>query len=178
VKSALAEASELAETTLRGVRDLSQLLHPSMLDDFGLPTTLTAYLRSYGQRTGIRAQLAETIEHRFSPAMEVAIYRIVQEALNNVARHSGATACTVLLSVDQQNLHLTIDDNGRGIDAAVGSTPARRGLGLLGMRERAQALGGTFLATSADGGGTRICVTLPLAAGNVPSESGVETEVA
>lgn len=88
-KDALQEASEIAETTLRGVRDLSQLLHPSMLDDFGLPATLTAYLRSFSQRTGIRAQLAETIDDRLPAAVEVAVYRIVQEALSNVARQIG-----------------------------------------------------------------------------------------
>ena len=85
VRGALEEASELTETTLRGVRDLSQLLHPSMLDDFGLPTTLTTYLRSFSQRTGIRAQLAETIDDRLVPAIEVCVYRIVQEAFNNIA---------------------------------------------------------------------------------------------
>src|SRR5436190_7251206 len=114
-KGALEEASELTETTLRGVRDLSQLLHPSMLDDFGLPTTLTTYLRSFSQRTGIRAQLAETIDDRLVPSIEVGIYRIVQEAFNNIVQHSGATACTVALSAGAGALRLVIEDNGRGL---------------------------------------------------------------
>src|SRR6188508_2713141 len=114
VKDALVEARELTESTLRDVRDLSQLLHPSALDDFGLPATLTTYLRSFSQRTGIRAQLAETIDDRFTSDVEVAVYRIVQEALNNVARHSNASACTVALSVTDHVLHLTIEDNGGG----------------------------------------------------------------
>jgi len=162
VKDALEEASELAETTLRGVRDLSQLLHPSMLDDFGLPTTLTTYLRSFSQRTGIRAQLAETIDDRLLPSIEVGIYRIVQEAFNNIVQHSGATACTVALSAGAGALRLVIEDNGRGLGPFPRPVGVRQGLGLIGMRERAQALGGSFLIENAATGGTRISVRLPL----------------
>jgi signal transduction histidine kinase len=162
VKGALEEASELTERTLRGVRDLSQLLHPSMLDDFGLPTTLATYLRSVSQRTGIRAQLAETIDDRLVPAIEVGVYRIVQEALNNIVQHSGATACTVSLSAGGGLLHLVIEDNGRGLGPFPRPADTQRGLGLIGMRERAQALGGTFAIDDSATGGTRISVTLPL----------------
>ena len=160
VKGALEDASQLAETTLRGVRDLSQLLHPSTLDDFGLPATLAAYLRSFSSRTGIRAQLAETIDERLAPTVETAVYRIVQEALSNVAQHSGATACTVSLNEGAAVLNLVIEDNGEGLERTF--DPTRRGLGLIGMRERAQALGGTFSAVTRAGGGTQVAVTLPL----------------
>jgi len=160
VKGALEDASQLAETTLRGVRDLSQLLHPSTLDDFGLPATLAAYLRNFSSRTGIRAQLAETIDERLAPAVETAVYRIVQEALSNVAQHSGATACTVALNEGADVLNLVIEDNGDGLERMFDS--ARRGLGLIGMRERAQTLGGTFSAVTRAGGGTQVAVTLPL----------------
>jgi two-component system, NarL family, sensor histidine kinase UhpB len=159
-RTALEEAKQIAETTLRGVRDLSQLLHPSMLDDFGLPATLTAYLRSFSQRTGIRAQLAETLEERLSPEIELCVYRIVQEALSNVAQHSGATACTVSVSGGEGILRLAIDDNGHGLQGGA-STPVRQGLGILGMRERAQAFGGTFMHGSNVSGGVSIVVTLP-----------------
>ena len=159
-KEALHEAREIAETTLRGVRDLSQLLHPSMLDDFGLPATLTAYLRSFSQRTGVRAQLAETIDDRLPPLVEVCVYRIVQEAMSNVAQHSGATACTVSLSAGNDELQLVIEDNGHGLSEPSQTGP--RGLGLIGMRERAQSLGGTFvIGNRPGGGGTRIAVALP-----------------
>lgn len=160
VKGALEDASQLAETTLRGVRDLSQLLHPSTLDDFGLPATLAAYLRNFSSRTGIRAQLAETIDERLAPAVETAVYRIVQEALSNVAQHSGATACTVSLNEGADVLNLVIEDNGEGLEKTF--DPTRRGLGLIGMRERAQALGGTFSAVTRPGGGAQLSVTLPL----------------
>jgi signal transduction histidine kinase len=159
-RGALEEAKEIAETTLRCVRDLSQLLHPSMLDDFGLPATLSTYLRSFSQRTGIRAQLAETLEDRLSPEIELCVYRIVQEALSNVAQHSGATACTVSLSGGEGILRLAIEDNGHGLPGP-SPAPVRQGLGILGMRERAQAFGGTFALGSNVGGGASIVVTLP-----------------
>jgi signal transduction histidine kinase len=158
-RAALEEAKDIAETTLRGVRDLSQLLHPSMLDDFGLPATLTAQLRKFSERTGIRAQLAETLDIRLSPPLEVAVYRICQEALTNVARHSGATACTVSLSAGDGVVLLVVEDNGVGFRLSI--SPGADGLGLIGMRERAQALGGTFAIDKRVGGGTRVRVSLP-----------------
>jgi len=162
VRTALEEARDLSENTLRSVRDMSQLLHPSALDDFGLPATLTAYLRNFSHRTSIRAQLAETMETRLAPDIEVCVYRIVQEALSNVARHSGATACTVSLNSGGGLLRLVIEDNGRGVGPMANRLTSGGGLGLIGMRERAQALGGTFSIKERDGGGTVVSVTLPL----------------
>ena len=162
VRTALEEARDLSENALRSVRDMSQLLHPSALDDFGLPATLTTYLRTFSHRTGIRAQLAETMETRLAPEIEVSVYRIVQEALSNVARHSGATACTVSLNSGRGALRLVIEDNGRGIGPIATPLAAGRGLGLIGMRERAQAFGGTFTIKERDGGGTIVAVMLPL----------------
>jgi len=162
VRSALEEARDLSENTLRSVRDMSQLLHPSALDDFGLPATLTAYLRNFSHRTGIRAQLAETMEARLAPDIEVCVYRIVQEALSNVARHSGASACTVSLNSGGGMLRLVIEDNGRGVASSANRLTSGPGLGLIGMRERAQALGGTFSIKERDGGGTIVAVALPL----------------
>lgn len=159
-KAALQEATQIAEDTLQGVRNLSQLLHPSTLDDFGLPASVTAYLRSFSQRTGIRAQLAETLDDRLTPELEVSVYRIVQEALSNVAQHSAATACTVALGAGDGVLRLVVEDNGHGL-SAVTAPPERRGLGLIGMRERAQAFGGTFAIENRAGGGARVTVTLP-----------------
>ena len=159
-RSALEEARDLSDNTLRSVRDMSQLLHPSALDDFGLPATLTTYLRKFSHRTGIRAQLAETMHTRLAPAIEMCVYRIVQEALNNIAQHSGASGCTVALSTSANMLRLVVEDNGRG--PAGGRFGEGRGLGLIGMRERAQALGGTFTIGQRESGGTVLAVTLPL----------------
>jgi signal transduction histidine kinase len=161
---ALDAARATAETTLQNVRDLSQLLHPSMLDDFGLPEALRAHLRSFSTRTGIRAQLThERMDDRLPPEVEVCVYRIVQEALTNVARHSGASACTVSLVRREGFLHLAIEDDGRGVAPLPSRTAdVRRGLGLIGMRERAQALSGSFAIESRSEGGTRLVVRLPV----------------
>jgi signal transduction histidine kinase len=176
VRKALEEARNISETTLRSVRDMSQLLHPSVLDDFGLPATLTTYLRNFAQRTGIRAHLAETMEARLALEIEVCVYRIAQEALSNVAQHSGATACTVSLNSGGGLLRLVVEDNGRGIGTVANRLTAGHGLGLIGMRERAQALGGSFTIGDRAGGGTVLAVTLPLgvaATGDVATESVV-----
>jgi signal transduction histidine kinase len=161
VRKALEDARDISETTLRSVRDMSQLLHPSVLDDFGLPATLTTYLRNFSQRTGIRAQLAETMDARLAPAIEVCVYRIVQEALSNVAQHSGATACTVSLNAGGGLVRLVVEDNGRGIGSGANGAIAGPGLGLIGMRERAQALGGSFAIAGRAGGGTTLTVAVP-----------------
>jgi len=163
---ALEEARGVAETTLQGVRDLSQLLHPSMLDDFGLPETLAAYLRNFSRRTGIRAHFSnEGGDERMTPDVEVCVYRIVQEALTNVARHSGALSCTVSLRRIEGEVELVVEDSGRGMASSAEGADARRGLGLMGMRERAQALSGRFTIANRPEGGTRIVVALPVRAG-------------
>jgi signal transduction histidine kinase len=164
-RASLEEARSIAETTLQGVRDLSQLLHPSMLDDFGLPEALSAYLRSFSKRTSIAAQLTlEGLTHRLPTDVEVCIYRVVQEALTNVARHSGARSCNVSVARTGDTVHLQIDDSGRGFKGTDALETERRGLGLIGMRERAQALSGQFSIQERPGGGTRITVMLPVPA--------------
>jgi signal transduction histidine kinase len=162
-QAALEEARSVTESTLQGVRDLSQLLHPSMLDDFGLPETLAAYLRNFSKRTGVRAQFShDGGAERMPPDVEVCLYRIVQEALTNVARHSGALSCSVALRQGEREVELIVEDSGRGIVLTPGAADVRRGLGLMGMRERAQALSGRFELSDRPGGGTRISVTLPV----------------
>jgi signal transduction histidine kinase len=170
-KASLEEARSLAESTLQSVRDLSQLLHPSMLDDFGLPEAVSGYLRNFSKRTGIRTQLVtERMEERLPTEVEVCVYRIVQEATTNVARHSGASVCTVSLERREATLQLTIEDDGRGIDQPRSGEP-RRGLGLIGMRERAQALAGSFIITTRPEGGTRVVVKLPVSGVAAPVEA-------
>jgi signal transduction histidine kinase len=162
VVSSLEDARSIAENTLQGVRDLSQLLHPSMLDDFGLPETLRSYLRSYAKRTGIRTQFNEHgMEQRLPADAEVCMYRIAQEALTNVARHSGARNVVVTVSRTDAGIHMTVEDDGRGVDGRMIRSHAAHGLGLIGMRERAQALGGTFSIEPRQSGGTRVAVHLP-----------------
>jgi signal transduction histidine kinase len=175
LRGALEEARDLSDNIMRSVRDMSQLLHPSALDDFGLPATLTTYLRNFSHRTGIRAQLAETMEARLAAEIELCVYRIVQEALSNIAQHSGATACTVSLNAGGGVLRLLVEDNGRGLRGTAERVESGRGLGLIGMRERAQALGGTFTIKDRDGGGTSVAVTLPLETTQVTNNADTES---
>jgi signal transduction histidine kinase len=164
-RASLEEARAIAERTLQGVRDLSQFLHPSMLDDFGLPETLSAYVRSFSKRSGIRAEFSHSgLEDRLPGDVEVCVYRIIQEALSNVARHSGADQCAVDVVWRDDMLRLTITDNGRGIGGAHPHDVQRRGLGLIAMRERAQSLGGRFVIADRAEGGTRVVVMLPVPA--------------
>jgi signal transduction histidine kinase len=164
-RAALDEAKDITETTLQSVRDLSQLLHPSTLDDFGLPETLRTYLRRFADRTGIRAQLVAALPDRLPQQVEASLYRIIQEAMNNVARHSGATECTITINTHGTELQLLVHDNGCGLKADRG-----HGLGLIAMRERAQAQGGTLVIESPPWGGTRVAVTMRVAASDRTSE--------
>jgi signal transduction histidine kinase len=162
VTAPLEEARAIAEKTLHGLRNLSQLLHPSILDDFGLPETLEAFVRTFSKRTDIRASLTVTgLESRLPAGVEVAVYRIVQEALTNVSRHSRATQCAVGIVRDADALTVTVEDDGIGVQGAR-DTPMPRGLGVVGMRERAQSLSGSFAMERREQGGTRVTVVIPL----------------
>jgi signal transduction histidine kinase len=154
-----AEARRLASKTLSEIRDLSQVLRPSVPDDYGLIPSLDTYLRTFAERHRVVATLrAPDLPERLPPHVETAVYRIAQEALSNVARHAQATHVQVALVAQDGELRLDIEDDGIGI-----GDPARtKGLGLIGIRERVRALGGTVSILSPPG--TRLSVRLPLAA--------------
>jgi len=159
----LSDARSITESALAAVRDLSHLLHPVLLDDLGLPAAIEWYLRGFGRRYGIRCDFSQTgPEGRLAQDVEASSYRIVQEALTNVAKHARATVCRVPLDRSDTRLRLTIDDDGVGFDnrarAAVGE---RRGLGLIGIRERVTRLDGTVAIETGPGKGTRLTVELP-----------------
>lgn len=162
-RGVLEEARDVAEQTLQGVRNLSQLLHPSVLDDFGLEATLRAYLNRFSERTSIAATVRCQLPSRLPSPVEAGLYRIAQEALNNVARHSHASACTVSLAVTEGHITMDIEDNGQGRWPAPG-TRRVNGLGLIAMRERAQSLGGTVTVGAGANGGTRLSAVVPVAA--------------
>jgi len=160
---ALETAQQLVDGALHTVRDLSRLLHPSVLDDLGLIAALEPHVQAFQRRHGIRTELVhEDMESRLAPEIELAAYRIVQEALTNVARHSGASQCRVSLHRRTQRIAITVEDQGRGFEVqADASTRAVRGLGLISIRERATLMGGTVAIESAPGTGTRLSVELP-----------------
>jgi signal transduction histidine kinase len=159
----LDNARSIADGALQTVRDLSQLLHPAMLDDLGLTAAIDWHLQSFGKRHDIRVQLLhERMNERLPPKTEAAAFRIVQEALTNAARHAHATSCRIYLQGLSNTVLITIEDDGVGFDATeIPQSTARRGLGLLGIRERVAQLRGTLRLESSPGKGTRLTVELP-----------------
>jgi signal transduction histidine kinase len=155
---ALGEARRLLDTTLRSVRDLVMGLRPSMLDDFGLRPALEWHVRDFRRRFNIPVDLTLDGDLDSLPdPYRTAVYRIVQEALTNCARHSHATRVAVSVCRRDGNIELRVADDGTGID------PGRaRGMGLLGIEERARELRGAFHVASRAPQGTEIVVTLPV----------------
>jgi signal transduction histidine kinase len=158
----LRDVRTITEGALATVRDLSHLLHPALLDDLGLASAIEWYLRGFGARHDIRTELLhEGMEERFAPDIEASAYRIVQEALTNVAKHARATVCRVYLQRLPHTILVTVEDNGAGFDAAAaGEVQRRGGIGLIGIRERAVQLRGTVRLESSPGKGTRLTVEL------------------
>ena len=156
-------AQGCADDAIHTVRDLSQLLHPSLLDHLGLPAALQWSLRAFSERTGIRAELTtDGVDERFAPELETCLYRIAQEGLTNVARHAEARMCRVRLQRLRHALVMTVEDDGKGFDAQqLQAEHANPGLGLLGVQERVFGFGGTFRLDTAVGRGTRLTVELP-----------------
>jgi two-component system sensor histidine kinase UhpB len=157
VRAHLQEVRSLIARTLAEVRDLSQLLRPSALDDYGLLPSLEKQVVGFREQHHIETALTTSgLPERLPPEVETTVYRVTQEALTNVARHAQARKVRIVLAAVPGGLELAVEDDG------VGFTPPRRaeGLGLIGMRERVRALGGTFEIAS--DGGTQVRVRLPL----------------
>ncbi len=163
LRERLAEAAYLTEQTLEQVRELSLDLRPPMLDDLGLVPTLRWYVKRYSSRTAIQTGLTLLgTEQRLSATVETALYRVLQEALTNVARHAGAKMVQVTLHYQATGVIATVADNGCGFDVDAISAREIGSMGLLGMRERVSLLGGKFQIESLIGKGTTLWLELPL----------------
>lgn len=155
----LHEIREIAQAALGNVRGLSQSLHPSILEEVGLEGTIAWFLSTVERQTGVAVSYERSGEGRtVDSAAGIHVYRVLQEALSNVARHSGADRVAVRLRFDEHGLRLDVEDHGRGI----GDTH-RRGLGMIAMRERAAIVGGTIEFLRPADGGTLVRLTVPLA---------------
>ena len=143
------------------VRQMSLNLRPPMLDDLGLLPALQWHIKRYTEQTHIQVDLehVDLEEQRFAPDVEITAYRVVQEALTNVARYAGVDTATVQVWADDEYLHVQIEDHGCGFDTA---SKMYSSSGLSGMRERVQLLQGTLAIRSVPGDGTRVQATLPL----------------
>jgi len=159
MRTRAADARRLAAQTVTEMRELSQLLRPSALDDYGLVPTLEAFLNGFAERQRITATLTvEGLPDRLPADIETALYRIAQEALTNVARHARATRVRVRLCTDAGKVHLRVEDDGVGFPTGFSTTPS--GTGLIGVRERVRALDGALSLTSS--GGACMEVRLPI----------------
>jgi signal transduction histidine kinase len=167
VRDEVQEVRDIAQTTLDNIRSLSQALHPVLLEEAGLVSTLDWYIPTVERQTGLVLHYEKSGEaFPLDGGASVHVYRVLQEALNNVSRHSGAKEAWVRLKFLPDALQLEVEDHGKGI------VPEKngRGIGLVAMRERAELLGGTLELLQAAGGGTM--VRLRIERQNVETHAG------
>jgi signal transduction histidine kinase len=152
------EVQEIAQSTLNNIRTLSQALHPVLLDEAGLESTLDWYIPTLGRQTGLTLHYEKTGQSfPVETSAGVHIYRVLQEALNNVSRHSGAGEAWIGLRFSAEALELEVEDHGKGFTAE----KMPRGIGLVAMRERAELVGGTLAISPGAQGGTKISLQIP-----------------
>jgi two-component system sensor histidine kinase UhpB len=157
----VADCMKLVDEAIGNVRQMSQLLRPTILDDFGLEAGLRWLAEGFSARTGIEVAVESSYSGRLADETETHLFRIAQEALTNVARHSGAKHAQVKLESAGTEIRLTVQDDGRGMDA---HQTNGRGLGLIGMRARARSAGGDVSVVSQPGEGARIEARVPIEA--------------
>jgi signal transduction histidine kinase len=176
VKAQAAELRSVAARTLDNVHDLARELRPSVLDDLGLAAALERYVSEYEQRTRVPVDLAirGLSSRRLPPAVEIALYRIIQEGLTNIARHAEANSASVLLEMHDGSIRAIIEDDGRGFDPERVLASSER-LGLYGMQERIQLLGGTFTVESRPGQGASLYVEFGTSNNQTPAAETLKT---
>jgi signal transduction histidine kinase len=156
----VAQLRELVVATLQDVRRLAVELRPKVLDDFGLVPALERLTGAFAEQTGIDVDLeAGAVSERLPPEVETAIYRIVQESLTNVVKHSHAQRVSVLLTRANGRIKAVIEDDGTGFDPGA---PRSDGIGLIGMRERIELLDGTLAVESSETSGTTVALEVPV----------------
>jgi signal transduction histidine kinase len=158
LRADLQEVLQTVQATLENVRSLSQALHPVMLDEAGLESTLDWYIPTVERQNGIAISYDKEGEpFPVDGSAGVHVYRVLQEALNNVARHSGAKQASVRLRFLSRTLELEVQDHGSGF----AESPNKRGIGLVAMRERAELMGGQIVFSRPPEGGTLVHLTVP-----------------
>jgi signal transduction histidine kinase len=158
LRTDLQEVQQIAQETLDRVRSLSQALHPVMLDEVGLEATLDWYIPTVERQSGIAISYEKQgASFAMDGSAAVQIYRVLQEALNNVARHSGGEQAWVRLRFLPATLELEVEDHGTGFNGR----PAKQGIGLVAMRERSELMGGRIVFSTPAAGGTLLHLTVP-----------------
>jgi signal transduction histidine kinase len=164
VQEKTSQLRAVAAQTLDGVHRLALELRPSVLDDLGLVAAMQRHARDWGKNFGLSVDFQATgLDRRLSPQVETTAYRIVQEALTNVARHAEARNVSVLLEYRGDSVVCIVEDDGRGFDVRrVLEAKDMRRLGLYGMQERISLVGGKLTVESTAGLGTTVFVEIPL----------------
>jgi two-component system, NarL family, sensor kinase len=162
---AVSENAAMVEQISREIRTISHLLHPPLLDAAGLASALRWYVDGFSERSKIKVELDIPKEFgRLSDEMEIAIFRMVQECLTNIHRHSGGAYAAIRAHEKDRHVFIEVQDQGKGIPREKQlelSSSSRTGVGFRGMRERLRQLGGSLTIRS-DNAGTAVTATLPL----------------
>ncbi len=159
LREGLFEIRGIVQKTLDKVRSLSQQLHPNILDDYGLEKALEWYVQEFRQQTGLAISYEkEGTGPPVSSEVSIHVYRILQEALNNVVRHANSPAAWVRVRMTSDRIHIEVEDHGIGLDTAVN----KKGLGLVAMRERSELVGGRLEFQRPPAGGTLMRLEVPL----------------
>jgi len=172
----LTEARDIASGTLQEIRRVIFDLRPTLLDDLGLTAAVDWYAKTSLSKAGIQPIVrASGLDSRLPQRLEVALYRLVQEAVANVIKHSYARQCTVSLTGSNGAVETVVEDDGRGFDPDKIDRAGEEHLGIVGMQERVRSLGGQFAIDSRRGGGTRVHIRIPLSS---EGASGGDTSAA
>ncbi len=162
LRSGLAELRDLTVETLEGVRRLAIDLRPPMLDDLGLEAAIQSHVQDFSRQRQINVNFTSSGLGRLPPNVELVLYRVVREALSNVAKHASASRVETRLSRKGRTLRLLVEDDGCGFDVEAAKGSRQSGLGLFGMEERLALIGGTLRVDSSPGKGTRLSAEVPL----------------
>ncbi len=158
------ETDELLDTILTRVHDISLNLHPSILEILGFAATIKSYAQQFEKRTGITVRVIDNFNSNLNNEQEINLFRIVQEALTNVAKHADAQNIEICITSRKEWFYLTINDDGKGFDTNFksGKSGKHMGIGLIGMNERVSALQGKFQISSGIAKGTNLRIKVPL----------------
>lgn len=161
----LAEIREMLEGIGAQLREITQDVRPAVLDDFGLFAAVGRLIEPISKRHGMKLVCEAPVSRPMAVEVETAVYRVVQECLNNAVKHSGAEQVRITFAYSGDQLECIVSDNGVGFDLhEVFSRRGARGMGMVGMRERIASVGGSLAVVSSPGGGCRTSICVPLGA--------------